>query len=72
MYTWVTAWGEESVPSPVSATLYMKEGQSVSVTGLPIRVAGLPGTFQTSGMQVRLYRTVTSASGVFVLQGGGR
>ena len=64
VYTWVTAWGEESVPSPVSTTLYMKEGQSVSVTGLPSAWPGsYSGTFQTSGMQVRLYRTVTSASG---------
>lgn len=64
IYTWLTAWGEESVGSPVSTTLYMKDGQSVSVTGLPSAWPGsYSGTYQTTDMKVRLYRTVTSASG---------
>lgn len=64
VYTWLTAWGEESVPSPVSSSIYLKDGQSVSITGLPAAWPGsYTGTYQTSGMQVRLYRTVSSASG---------
>lgn len=63
VYTWVTAWGEESVTSPVSSTLYMKDGQSVSITGLPsVWPVSYTGDYQTSGMQVRIYRTVSSST----------
>lgn len=63
VYTWVTAWGEESVPSPVSSTLYLKEGQSVSITDLPSAWPGsYSGVYQTVDMKVRLYRTVPSPS----------
>ena len=62
VYTWLTAWDEESIPSPVSTTLYLKDGQTVNISALP---AAWPhgGTYQTTGMVMRIYRTVTSASG---------
>jgi len=67
VYTWLTAWGEESAPSPTSSQLYIKEGQTVTISGLPSAFpttgsyAG--GVYQTAGMVLRLYRSVTSASG---------
>ena len=64
VYTWYDAWGQESVASPVSTTLYIKDGQTVELTGLPAAWPGsYTGTYQTTGMKVRIYRTVTSAGG---------
>jgi hypothetical protein len=67
VYTWMTPWGEESAPSPVSNTAYLYEGTSVTITGLP---ATLPTTglyagkvFQTAGLTLQVYRTVTSTTG---------
>ena len=67
VYTWLTPWGEESAPSPVSNTVYVYEGTTVSITGLP---ATLPTTgvyagnvYQTTGMKLNVYRTVTSTTG---------
>lgn len=64
VYTWYTEWTEESVPSPVSTTLYIKEGQTVTLTALPsVWPVSYTGTYNTTNMKVRIYRTVTSASG---------
>jgi len=64
VYTWYTAWGDESVPSPVSGSLYMKDGQTVNITGLPSAWLGsYVGTYQTVGLSCRLYRTISSSSG---------
>lgn len=64
VYTWMTTWGEESTPSPVSSTVYVKEGQTVSLTALPAAWPGsYTGTYQTTGMVVRIYRTVASTAG---------
>jgi len=67
VYTWMTAWGEESAPSDVSNTIYLYEGQTVNITGLP---AAMPTTgsfagnvYQTTGMTLQIYRTVTSTTG---------
>lgn len=63
VYTWFTAWGEESVISPVSTTVYLKEGQTVALSDLPAAWPGsYTGTYQTTGMKCRIYRTVTSTS----------
>ena len=59
LYTWITPWGEESIGSIPSDELYIKEGQVVTVTGLPTAVPS--GGSYTRGL--RLYRTLTSASG---------
>lgn len=67
VYTWYTVFGEESTPSPVSNTVYVKEGQVSNLTGLPATFpttgvyAG--GTYQTAGMTLRIYRTVASTAG---------
>jgi len=62
LYTWYTAWGEESVPSPVSTTAFVKEGQTINLTALP---ASWPhgGTYQTTGMIMNVYRTVSGTTG---------
>lgn len=68
VYTWYTAWGEESSPSAPSAAVFVKEGQTVNLSGLPSAFpttgtgyAG--GTYQTTNMKMRVYRSVASASG---------
>lgn len=58
IYTWVTPWDEESIPSNVSNELYIKEGQTVTVSNLP--TAAPSGSNFVRG--VRLYRSVSSAS----------
>jgi hypothetical protein len=62
LYTWYTAWGEESVPSPVSATVFVKEGQTINISALP---ASWPsgGSYQTTGMAMNIYRTVSGTTG---------
>jgi len=58
IYTWVTPWDEESIPSLPSNEVYVKEGQTITVSGLP--------TARPSGNNfirgIRLYRSVASAS----------
>ena len=61
VYTWVTPWDEESIASEPSTDLFIKEGQVVTVSNLP--TAKPSGDNFISG--IRLYRTVTSASGTF-------
>ena len=58
LYTWVTPWDEESVPSEVSNEVFIKEGQTVTITNLP--TAKPSGDNFVRG--VRLYRSVTTAS----------
>lgn len=75
IYTWVTSWGEESVPSDPSNAVYVNEGQTINVTGLPAAWPGsYTGTYQsaaypgdvsgiTGPMTVRIYRSVSSTAG---------
>lgn len=75
VYTWVTPWGEESAPSLVSNTVYLYEGQTVNITGLPSALPMadshyLGNTYQTTGMTIRVYRTVTSTTGTTYYQTG--
>lgn len=58
IYTWITPWDEESIPSTVSNELYIKEGQTVTVSSLP--TAAPSGDNFVRG--IRLYRSVASAS----------
>jgi hypothetical protein len=58
-YTWITPWDEEGIGATPSTTLYLKEGQQVTVSGLP--TAAPSGDNFISGM--KLYRTLSSASG---------
>lgn len=59
VFTWYTPWGEESIASIPSDTLYIKEGITVTVTNLP--TAKPTGNNFVRG--VRLYRTLAAASG---------
>lgn len=56
VYTWMTGWGEESIASDPSTTLYIKDGQQVTVSNIP--------TAKPSGKNfirgVRLYRTLAN------------
>ena len=66
LYTFITPWDEESIPSIVSNELYIKEGQIVTVSSLPQSAPS--GDNFIRG--VRLYRSVASASATdyFLLQ----
>jgi len=59
VYTWYTPWEEESIASEPSDNLYIKEGQLVTVSNLPI--AKPTGSNFVRG--VRLYRTLASSAG---------
>lgn len=59
VYTWLTPWGEESIPSEPSEDAYLKEGQLVTVSALP--TAKPAGKNFVRG--IRLYRTIVSVSG---------
>lgn len=56
-YTWVTDFGEESEPCPVSNEVYWKPGQTVTLSGFAATPAGRNITKQ------RIYRSQTSTTG---------
>lgn len=62
VFTYYTAWDEESVPSEPSPVQLCREGQTVTVTGLPASWGHGAG-YQTTGMKVRIYRTVVGVAG---------
>ena len=62
VFTYYTAWEEESVPSEPSPAVFTKEGQTVTITGLPTSWSHGAG-YQTTGMKLRIYRTVLGVSG---------
>jgi hypothetical protein len=56
LYTWVSDWNnEESIGSEPSVEALMREGQTASITNVPMTPP--PGNYNVRG--VRLYRTVT-------------
>jgi len=59
VFTWFTPWEEESIASKPSATLYEKEGVTVTVSNMPTA----PPSGQNFVRGVRLYRTITSTAG---------
>ena len=59
VYTWFTPWDEESIASDPSDNLYIKEGQTVTVTNIPTSKP----TGDNFVRGVRLYRTLSSTSG---------
>ena len=59
IYTWMTPWGEESIPSDPSDDAEVREGQTVTISALP--TAPPAGNNFIRGF--RLYRTVTDTSG---------
>jgi len=58
LFTWVTPWDEESIPSLPSNEVYIKEGQSVTVSGLPTA----PPSGNNFIRGIRLYRSLTTTS----------
>ena len=60
VYTWVTPWDEEAIPSLPSNEVYIKEGQTVTVSGLPQAKPSAPAQNFIRG--IRLYRTVVSSA----------
>ena len=59
VFTWFTPWDEESIASKPSATLYEKEGVTVTVSNMPTA----PPAGQNFVRGVRVYRTLTSTAG---------
>ena len=56
LYTWYTPWTEESIGSEPSSAIFIKEGQIVTLTGLP--TAPPAGSNYIRG--IRLYRTLSA------------
>ena len=63
VYTWITEWGEESGPSEPSSSVFLKEGQIVTVGGLPNVWPYGTGVYNTAAMNINIYRTLSSAAG---------
>lgn len=59
LYTWFTPWFEESIGSEPSTTLFIKEGQIVTVSGLPTA----PPSGNNFVRGIRLYRTLAGTTG---------
>lgn len=58
-YTFVTEWGEESAPSPVSGTIDVYEGQTVTLSNFLV-----PIDTDLNITHIRIYRLARGASGV--------
>ena len=61
IYSWITPWDEESIPSDPSETDFIKEGQVVTLNNLPTAPPTVPTYNFIRGL--RLYRTIPTASG---------
>lgn len=59
VYTYVTPWGEESIPSEPTDAVYVREGQIVTLSSLPTS----PPAGDNFIHGIRVYRTVSSTSG---------
>jgi hypothetical protein len=59
VYTWVTPWGEESIASEPTETVYVREGVTITVSNLP--TAKPTGNNFVRG--IRLYRTLSTVQG---------
>lgn len=58
LYTWYTPWDEESIGSEPSTAIFIKEGQIVTISGLPTA----PPAGDNFIRGIRLYRTVASTT----------
>lgn len=58
VFTWLTPWDEESIASRPSESLYIKEGQAVTISNIPFQKPD--GNNFVRG--VRIYRTLPSAN----------
>lgn len=59
LYTWYTPWREESIGSEPTDAVFMREGQTATITSLP--TTGPSGKYNVKG--IRLYRTLATTSG---------
>lgn len=59
IYTYVTPWDEESIPSEPTAAVYVREGQTVTLSSLPTS----PPSGSNFVHGIRIYRTVTGTTG---------
>lgn len=62
VFTYYTAWEEESVPSEPTDAVFVKEGQLITLTNLPTTWTH-GSDYQTTGMKLRIYRSVSTISG---------
>lgn len=62
VFTWLTPFGEESIPSKPSETQYCREGEKVIVRNLPTSYTSPDGKPRLV-RGIRLYRSVVSPSG---------
>lgn len=60
--TYVTAWGEEGPPSPVTSALDIRPGNTVSFASMPVVPTGAYDSTNTSIVSKRLYRSATGSS----------
>ena len=60
VYTYVTDFGEETAPAPASAIIDWKPGQTVTLSGFALPIAGRTITKQ------RIYRSQTGSSGTYL------
>lgn len=60
VYTYVTDFGEETAPAPASTIIDWKPGQTVTLSGFALPVAGRSITKQ------RIYRSQTGSSGTYL------
>lgn len=58
LYTWYTPWDEESIGSEPSPAIFIKEGQIVTISGLPTSAPA--GSNYIRG--IRLYRTLSTTA----------
>ena len=61
VFTYLTEWDEESIPSEKSAVVFVKEGQTVNISGLPATWTHGAG-YNTTAMKVRVYRSVAGVT----------
>lgn len=64
LYTYVTPWGEEGPPSPVSAAHTWKPGETVDIASMS---TGPGADYNVSGMTKRIYRSSAGTDGAAFL-----
>jgi hypothetical protein len=62
VFSYYSAWEEESVPSEPSETIFVKEGQTVTISNIPSLWTHGTG-YQETGLKIRVYRTIIGVSG---------
>ena len=64
VYTWLTSFGEESIPSEPSEEVYVRTGEAILLTGLPTSPPLDDLDYQPHMIRgIRLYRSIATPSG---------